>query len=426
MRTSGASSSSRIPDSYLGGQDQQYMPTMRNGASRPSSYLGDDADYRAGFPPGLNGNLDGDLSRRQDPRQAGYAPSRDPSLPPSRGNGSPAIQDRYPFSGGHTPSNSVGLSRAALAGSIYPTAAPSKAAVPPRQYDMSSRGHQEDPNTALASVSSLSLDDRPASGANGVGLNPSPRGPNTGVPVQSWPSNGPKTANYAQAPTSVNGYPPVGQADPRHAAPSRGPGPEHVASNFAPGTGHYTPPRDGRSQRPASRDTAMPQANGQALSAFFDEQTLAQYFALFQQPTISAELAASMHGYNLASNLQQQAYRGPGYQAPMRSYVPPPPVPGGRAHDPTVPMRGPVLDHFRNLKPPVQNKWTIAVRLSNVALSSPEIICTDGDGLRTPMDISPSSVETSMARGSSRINFQVPPPRKKSVCLRRSGQTPSS
>lgn len=362
MRTSGASPSSRLPDSYLGGQDQQYMSARRNGASRPGSYLGDDADYRAGFPPGLNGNLDGDLSRRQDPRQAGYAPSRDPSLPPSRGNGSPAMQDRYPFSGGHTPSNSLGLSRAALAGSIYSTAAPSKAAVPPRPYDMGSRGHQEDPNTALAGVSSLSLNDQPASGANGVSLNPSPRGLNSGVPVQSWPSNGPKTASYAQAPTSLNGYPPVGQADPRHAAPSRGPGPEHVASNFAPGTGHYTPPRDGRSQRPPSLDTVMPQANGQTPSAYIDQQTLAQYYALYQQQAISAELAASIHGYNLVSNLQQQAYRSPGYQAPMRPYVPPPPTPGGRAHDPAAGMRGPVLEEYRNSRPQVQNRWIIRVR----------------------------------------------------------------
>lgn len=363
MRTSGASPSSRMRDSFLGSQDQQqYMHTMRNGVSRPASFLGDDTDYRAGFPPGLNGNLDGDMSWRQDPRQPGYAPSRDPSLPPSRGNGSPAMQDRYPFSGGHTPSNSVGLSRGALAGTVYSTTGPSKAAVPSRPYDLTSRG-QDDPNAALAAVSSLSLDDRSGSGANGTPLNPSPRGLNSGAPVQSWPSNGPKAARYVQDPTSLNGFPPMGQADPRHAAPNRGSGLERAPQNFIPGTGHYTPPRDGRNQRPASRDAAMPQANGQTPPLFYDPGRLNQAaLAMYHQQILPAELAAGLHGYPLASSAQQPIFRGPGYQFPMKSFSPGGAslFPGGRAHDPAAGMRSAVLEEFRNSKAST-HRWDLKV-----------------------------------------------------------------
>lgn len=362
LRTSGASPSSRMRDSYLGSQDQQFMHTIRNGVSRPASFLGDDADYRAGFPPGLNGNIDADLSRRQDPRQPGYAPSRDPSLPPSRGNGSPAMQDRYPFSGGHTPNNSVGLSRAALAGVVYPTAGQSKAAVPSRPYDLGSRAHQDDSNAALAGVSSLSLDDRSGSSANGAGLNPSPRGLNSGAPIQSWPSNGPKTTRYVQDPTSLNAFAPVGQAEPRHAAPNRGSGLERASPSFVPGAGHYTPPRDGRSQRPASRDTAMPQVNGQTPPIYFDPGSLNQVYAMYNQQALPAELAAGIHGYHFASNPQQHAFRAPGYQGPVRAFVPgvAPLFPGGRAFDPAAGMRSAVLEEFRNSKASA-HKWDLKV-----------------------------------------------------------------
>lgn len=381
QRTAGSSPPNRVLDVYLGTQDRPYGHAPRNSMSRLSSLGGGDQGTR-GFTAGLNGTLDMDPSRRQESRAPGFrsfgdAPSRDASLPPSRGtNGSPSVQERFAFPGGHTPNNSIGGSHSALPAPSPYTTSPTHSGPSSRSLDPLARWVQQPDSNGTLGMQSLSLNDGPASSTNGVGFTAAQSTINGGFPAQTWQSNGP--SSFAPDPASLNGVPVPAQAGLQHPALNRGPNQGHSPPTFVPGTGEYTAPQDNRSQSSSSRDLAIrPQVNGRTPPVYGNQgpgisHPLNDWYT---SPYITNEVMATIQASFCASNTQHN-FQVPaaGYPMAANSYVqgharanfdP------GHGKDAGSEYRSPVLHEYRRLKAASNNgnnshnnglaKWSLHV-----------------------------------------------------------------
>ncbi|SPO02871.1 uncharacterized protein DNG_05549 [Cephalotrichum gorgonifer] len=367
---SGNATPRRTRDPYRGSQDQSFRQSLMNGFTRTASLLDDDSDHR-GFRQNLNGSFDMDPSRRQDGRPPtsdypglraalGEAPSRDSSLPPSRGtNGSsPSMPERFTFAGGHTPSNSIGMSRAAIAqAQLYP-AGPSNPSLPPRSFDSVPRqGQQDDDSTILAAVAALSLGDRPTSSANGAGFNPGPHSFNPGVAGQGWPGNGstPATRYLNDVVALNNSLHSVTQSGAsQYATSSRGSMTDRVSPTSAPGASQSTPPQDSRGQQPLSRDLAMGSNGvGRAAPVYVNHTGNANQAASgwFLNPYLTPDFASTLQAHTYGTSSQRTVSNSmiPGYPVPVNPYMPGAALAAysaGRNQDPTAAFRTPALNEF--------------------------------------------------------------------------------
>lgn len=323
QRTTGSSSPNRARDGYLG-QDRPFGHAARNSIGRLAAILDGDQETR-GFTTGLNGAVDMDSSRRQESRAPGFrslgnAPSRDASLPPSRGtNGSPSVPERFAFAGGHTPSNSLGLSHATLPASSPYTSSPTNPGLSSRSFDSTPRwAQQHDPSNQLAPMATLSLNDGPASSANGVGFSVPQPTFNGGLSAQVWQNNGP--SSYLPDLTSLNAMPVAAQAGAQNPAPNRGSNPAHGSATFVPGTGQYTPPQDNRSQVPSSRDLGRPHVNGRTPPVCVNQTANIWYSPAGLAGNLAAVvgLPSSICPPNIQHNFQVPAS---GYQLAANSYL---------------------------------------------------------------------------------------------------------
>ncbi|PKS10003.1 hypothetical protein jhhlp_004627 [Lomentospora prolificans] len=267
MHASGSSSPSRKRDSYFGSQDQVFGHTMRASFSRPKSFLDEDNEAR-GFPTPIN-SFDMDQSRRQDARPStsdysrlravGDGPSRDPSMPPSRGaNDSPALQERFPFQG-HTPSSSMsmGLSRASLTQPL-----PYTVGGPTHSLDASAVGgystlQQVAHDVAgMPNINALSVGERSSPGGNGISNATYGQNPNNidGMASQPWTGEGSgnRFVNGLSGMESASNT-----ADAQYVHSKRSSIAEHVSPKFAGGTQQYTPPPETWAPRPSSRDLRL-------------------------------------------------------------------------------------------------------------------------------------------------------------------------
>jgi len=270
MHVSGNSSPSRKRDSYFGSQDQTtFGHTIRGSFSRPrpKSFLEDDTEGR-GFHSAING-FDMDPSRRQDARPStseygrlravGDGPSREPSMPPSRGtNESPAFQERFPFQG-HTPSNSMGLSRASLAQSLsYTVGASTHTLDTSAMYDFAASRQQAASDTpSLPNIQGLSLEERRNSGGSGVPFNSLSQSFNPQLAGQGWPAEATAQARYMSELAGMDGS--ANSSEAQYVPSKRGSIAEHVSPKFAGSSQQYTPPPETWAPRPSSRDLRLPQ-----------------------------------------------------------------------------------------------------------------------------------------------------------------------
>lgn len=376
QRTAGSSPQNRAPDGYLVTQDRSYGHAPRNSMSYLPPFVDGDQETRS-FPPGLNGTLDMDPSRRQESRASGFrsigdASSRDASLPSSRGtNGSPSFQERLVFAGGHTPSSSIGVSHGTLPASTQYTAGPTHPGLSSRSFDSTpGRGRQHDPNGTLG-MHSLSLYDGRASSANGVGFAVTPPTINGGFPGQTWQSNGPSSF------VPLNGVPVPAQAGLQHSALSRGSNLGQSPPTFVPATGQYTPPQDNRSQPSSSRDSMTgPHVNGRTPSVYVNQgpginPAVSEWYAhTYLSNGVIAGLQASMCPPNTQQNFQVPATNYPVTTNPYaqgrgRSHF------DNHAKDTGAEYRSELLQDYRKQKAACNNssqnnelfrKWNLQVR----------------------------------------------------------------
>ncbi|CAI4219193.1 unnamed protein product [Parascedosporium putredinis] len=347
------SSPSRKRDSYFGSQDQTFGHTIRGSfSSRPKSFLDDEKDVR-GFPSAING-FDMDVSRRQEARPStsdyprlravGDGPSRDPSMPPSRGtNESPGFQERFPFQG-HTPSNSMsmGLSRASLAQPLpYTVGAPTHSLDAANAYDFNPR--QQVDGSGLPSMKGLSLDERSSPSANGISSLPFVPGQHAFDPSLTsppWPGES-HGQRYMGAIATLDGS--SNSSEAQYVPSKRGSIAEHVSPSFL-----EAPSSDRRSTPGA---TFVPQQN-QAAAAAAAAAAAQPFYSSVSGLYFNPSFPASFHP-NLYDPYAQANYRGamvPNYPLAIHPYIA-----GGagialrgvRDQDPSKGMRSALLEDFR-------------------------------------------------------------------------------
>jgi len=349
---SGNSSPNRNRDLYFGSQETPFGQTVRNGGgfSRPSSFMEDEKDT-FGVRGSVNGfDMDGQIREKRPSgseyprlRAVGEGPSRDPSMPPpSRGaDASPTYHEQYgPFSGSHTPSNSVALPRPGLGQSLSFPVGPNH--THSGSYDYGRQQQQQHADN-VDGVKSLSLDDRPGSHTSGLPFNPGtqPFLPTTGP--QGWPSDGlgPRPSYDLRGVGGLDGTYPV-PLDAPYLTGKRPNGPQFVASPK-----RISPPPDTAwniGLRPPSRDPRL-QTDGdrRVPNQMFPQG--APYYQQFFSPNYPPSGYAPLDPYGHTS------FRPPmPYNFPMQAYIPgagPVPMRPSREVDSGRGVRSALLEEFR-------------------------------------------------------------------------------